>query len=437
MAFVVSAGQLRALEPPAAQTSMWPAYASQLGGHQSMTYAAIYRTQPAVRTVVGFLARNLAQLGLHAYRRLDDDDRQRLTDHPIAALLRVPNPTTTTFRLIRALVSDLAIFDDAYWVMLRGESTESGEPGPPIGLRRLPPWRVEARGADWTDAESYRLHGSHGYLDLDAASVVHFRGYNPDDSRVGCSPIETLRQVLAEEYAAARWREQMWSNGARVTGYLRRPADAPEWSDRARERFREGWQAQYTGDGPRAGGTPILEDGMEFMPAGISPQQAQYVESRKLTREEVAAAYHIPQPFVGILEHATFSNIREQHKNLYQDTLGPWCAEIEQEIGLQLLPFLPDSGRVYVEFNIREKLQGSFDEEAAMLQAAVGGPFMSRAEARSRMNLPRIDGADELIVPLNVAIGAPQPTDDPGDQPALPAGTAGTDTTTGEEPDAD
>ncbi|MDG4799041.1 phage portal protein [Micromonospora sp. WMMD980] len=428
MAFVVSAGQLRALEPSAPQASMWPAYASQLGGNQAMTYAAIYRSQPAVRTVVGFLARNLAQLGLHAYRRLDDNDRERLTDHPIAALLRAPNPTTTTYRLVRALVSDLAIFDDAYWVMLRAEDTT------PVGVRRLPPWRVEARGADWTDAESYRLHGTHGYLDLDAANVVHFRGYNPDDSRVGSSPIEALRQVLAEEHAAARWREQMWSNGARISGYLKRPVDAPEWSDRARERFRAGWQSQYTGDGPQAGGTPVLEDGMEFVAAGVNPKEAQYVESRKLTREETAAAYHIAPPLVGILDHATFSNIREQHKQLYQDTLGPWCAEIEQEIGLQLLPFLPDSGRVYVEFNIAEKLQGSFDEQAQQLQMAVGGPYMTRNEARGLSNLSRVDGGDELIVPLNVAIG--EPADVQGEQPALPAGPAGTDTT-GEGPDAD
>ncbi|MEE3918203.1 phage portal protein [Micromonospora sp. BRA006-A] len=369
---------------------MWPAYASQLGGHQSMTYAAIYRTQPAVRTVVGFLARNLAQLGLHAYRRLDDDDRQRPTDHPIAALLRVPNPTTTTFRLIRALVSDLAIFDDAYWVMLRGESTESGEPGPPIGLRgcRRGGWRpgartgrtpsrtgCTARTATWTWMRRASC--------TSAATTRTIPGSGARRSRrcVRCSPRSTRRPAGGSR----------WSNGARVTGDLRRPADAPEWSERARDRFRKLAGAVHRRR-PAAGGTPILEDGMEFMPAGISPQQAQYVESRKLTREEVAAAYHIPQPFVGILEHATFSNIREQHKNLYQDTLGPWCAEIEQEIGLQLLPFLPDSGQVYVEFNIREKLQGSFDEEAAMLQAAVGGPFMSRAEARSRMNLPRIDG---------------------------------------------
>lgn len=417
MAFVVSGGRLAALEPAASSMSVWPSYAAVVSARQTLTYGAIYRTQPAIRTVVDFLARNIAQLGLHTFERLADDDRRRLLDHPVARLLASPNPRTTTYRLIRALVSDKAVYDDAYWVKLRGNG------GAPVGLRRISPTRVEPLGPDWTDAERYRIHGSAGHLDLDADNLVHFRGFNPDDGRVGLSPIEALRQVLAEEYAAAQWREQMWSNGARVTGYLERPADAPEWSSQAKERFRSQWQAQYTGGGPQAGGTPILEDGMRFVHAGINPKEAQYVESRKLTREEAAAAYHIAPPLVGILDHATFSNIREQHKALYQDTLGPWCAEIEQDIGLQLIPDLSGGTSIYVEFNIRAKLQGSFEEQAAQLQMAVGGPYMTRNEARGLSNLSRIEGGDELIVPLNVATGTTPPEDDEPDQPALPPGT--------------
>lgn len=398
MPFVVSAGQLRRLEPDRQLVSTLPSYSVAVSQHHQLTYGAIYRSQPAVRTVVGFLARNLAQLGLHVYRRVSDTDRERLVDHPVARLLAAPNPTTTRYRLIRALVSDLAIYDSAYWVKLRAEA------GEPIGLRRIAPWRVEALGPDWTDPEQYRIHGSRGDLVLDRSEVVHFRGYNPVDSRVGSSPIEALRQTLAEEFAASQWREQMWRNGARMSGYLRRPLDAPPWSEQARAAFRADWQSQYVGDGPQAGGTPILEDGMEFVAAGINPRDAQYVEARRLTREEVAAAYHIAPPLIGLLDHATYSNIREQHKQLYQDTLGPWCAEIEQEIGLQLIPDLAGDD-VYVEFNIAEKLQGSFEEQAQQLQAAVGAPYMTRNEARALQNLPSVPGGDELIVPLNVLEG--------------------------------
>jgi hypothetical protein len=116
---------------------------------------------------------------------------------------------------------------------------------------------------------------------------------------------------------------------------------------------------------------------------------------------------------VGILDNATFSNITEQHKNLYQDSLGPWLAMIVEDIGLQLAGDFPDSDDVYCEFNIREKLEGSFQEQAASLQTLVGRPIMTANEARARMNLPSMGGdADLLVTPLNVLVGGQaSPTD--------------------------
>jgi hypothetical protein len=270
---------------------------------------------------------------------------------------------------------------------------------------------MEVEGDSWLEPQGFVVHGSKGSLRLDPDQVVHFHGYDPDDLRKGSSPIEALRSMLAEEFEATRSREQMWRNGGRMSGVLKRPSDAPKWDPTSRARFGESWKA-YTAGGGSAGGTPILEDGMEYEQIALDPSKAQYIEARKLTREEVAAAYHIPLPMVGILDHATFSNIKEQHQQLYQDTLGPWLTMIQEEIALQLIPDLPDSEDVYVEFNLQEKLRGSFEEQASQLQTAVGAPWLLRNEARARMNLPAIDGGDELITPLNVLVGdMASPTD--------------------------
>jgi hypothetical protein len=188
-------------------------------------------------------------------------------------------------------------------------------------------------------------------------------------------------------------------------GIISRPAGAPEWSQQARQRFKTEFEALYSG-AETAGRTAILEEGMEWKTAEFNAQESEYLAGRRLTREECARAYHIPLPMVGILEHATFSNIKEQHKNLYQDSLGPWLAMIEQEIELQLLPEFADTARVYVEFNIQEKLAGSFDEQTQSLQSAVGRPWMTADEARARMNLPALGGdAARLVTPLNVLVG--------------------------------
>jgi HK97 family phage portal protein len=418
MPFLVTSGQLASLDrstAPIISTGII------LGADLQQDYATIWRTQPQVRTVISFLARNIAQLGLHVYQRVSDTDRQRLTDHPLATVLGKPNQRTTRYRLIDSLVQDLAVYDDAYWLKLRDN--------PPGGLLRLPPHLVTpVGGSPLLAADTYRVRGNQGNRDIPAEQIVHFRGHDPVDARSGASPIETLRRILAEEYQAAAYREQLWRNGARMGGYLRRPADAPDWSEKARGRFRADWQQQYTGDGPNAGGTPILEDGMEWVQGGMTPEQAQYLEARKLTREEVAAAFHIPLPMVGILDHATFSNITEQHKQLYQDTLGPWLTMICEEIELQLLPDLGPAPGIYVEFNLQEKLRGSFEEQAQQLQTAVGAPWLTRNEARARMNLPQIDGGDELVTPLNVLIGgqaSPTNTAPAPGQNARRAGGAG------------
>lgn len=87
---------------------------------------------------------------------------------------------------------------------------------------------------------------------------------------------------------------------------------------------------------------------------------------------------------------------------------------LQQRINSFLLPMIgADPQQTYVEFDLTEKLKGSFEERASILQAAVGGPWMTRNEARADNNLPPVEGGDELIVPLNVVEGgqaSPQDT---------------------------
>ena len=118
---------------------------------------------------------------------------------------------------------------------------------------------------------------------------------------------------------------------------------------------------------------------------------------------------------IGITEAQGYGSLREQHRALYQDTLGPWQAMLEDEIELQLLSDFGDSDDIYVEFNISQKLSGSFEEQAAALNAAVGSPWMTRNEARARVNLPAIpDPAfDQPVTRLDLAEGQAQKDEAP------------------------
>ena len=411
MAFVVSQGQLADLSRQNVDIRTSLAVTSDY----TAAYSKIWESHGSVQTVVNFLGRNIASLGLHLFERVGDTDRKRVTDHPLARLISTPHPRVTRYSFFDTLVRDVAIFERYLAVKIKRDDGTAG------GLVRIPPTMFSPVGGDWMFPEAFEVKGSKGKKIIPAEDAFHILGYSPTGNIGGVSPIESLRSVLAEEYEAARQRAQAFRNGARVNGYLERPKDAPDWSTTARERFRSGWRGQYGSTGSDAYGTPILEDGMKFVPATQTSRDLQYIESRKLTREEVASAYFIPPPMIGLLDHATFSNIKEQHKHLYQDTLGPWLQRIQQELMLQLFPEFPNTDNLYLEFNLEEKMRGSFEDQADQLQSATGAPYLTRNEARAILNRPSIEGGDDLIVPLNVSIGTPEALDgvvvDPNAEP--------------------
>lgn len=384
--------------------------AAMLGASPAdMTAAQMWRTQPHLRTVVSFRARNVAQLGLHVFERVSEDDRKRDRVSPLAVALRSPDANMTAYDLIFALVGDLDLFDCAYWMV----GWKDGVPS----LRRLPPSWVSPVYADPWTVKHYMVSTDKGQTKVDADSILQFSGYSPGSPN-GCSPtVESLKETLKEQIEAATYRGQVWKNGGRVSAVLERPKDAPGWSDGAREAFREDWYSKYTGRGSHAGGTPILEDGMKLNRIDFNARDQQFVEAAKLALGTIAGAFHINPAMVGDTDSTSYSNVREFRRMLYGDSLGPLLAQIEDRINTFLLPMLGlDPARYYAEFNLAEKLQGSFEEQAAVMQTLIGGPVMTRAEGRARFNLPRIEGTDELIVPLNVVEGGQASPTDSGSQ---------------------
>jgi HK97 family phage portal protein len=383
----------------------------ELYSGRAQDYAELYRLQPNLRLVIRFLARNIAQLGLKPYRRISATEREELDPrHPLRAFLRNPTPAlprpTSRHAWIRSAVEDLALYDSLYVLKQRNEA--SGE----LNGIRIPPTMIGPAGESWLWPDYFLTTGNGTPRRYENDAVMYMHGHNPADPRLGSPPAESLRRILAEEVASGEWREQYWRGAARIPGVITRPVEAPKWSDTARNRWVSDWQAAYSGNGARAGETPVLEEGMEFKNTAFSAKESEYLGARRLTREETAAAYFIPPVFVGILEFANFSNINEQHKSLYSDTLGPWLDWLTEEMELQLVPEFSDVEDVYLEFNIREKLRGRFEEEASATQTATGAPWLTRNEARALSNLPRVDGGDDLVVPLNVLVGGQaSPTD--------------------------
>ncbi len=402
MAVVQSQGQLVPSSPPMGlQTTTYGAGTLNFYGGFTHDYAAIYRTQPNVRVCVSFFARNIAQLGLKLYRRVSETDRRQESTHAISALLSSPNPWTVASKFKTKMVSDLKIYDETFWVKVRAKDSDR------LALVRIPPQFVEGVGGNWMQHEKFRLFGMPD-LFVPRDRMIHIYGHNPEDERRGLSPLETIRRILAEDDAAGRYREHFWKNAARMSGVLQHPHAL---GDGVATRLREQFEAMYAGE-LNSGRTAILEEGMEFKEMTFSAKDAEYIAARKLSREESASYFHIPPVMVGILEHANFANVEQQHRMTYQDTLAPDLTVIEEELQAQLFYEFDDIEALYLEFNIHEKLKGSFEEETSALQSATGAPYMTRNEARARRNLPPVEGGDVLVIPLNVLEGGQaSPTD--------------------------
>ena len=233
--------------------------------------------------------------------------------------------------------------------------------------------------------------------------VVHFKTFNPSSTLRGLSPIEPLRQTLLNEDAARRASSAFWTNGARPSGYLSHPN---KLSDDALRRLSEQWNNIHSGVDNFAKWA-ILEEGMKPEVVSLTAEDSQYIETRKLNREEVCAAYDMAPPVVHILDRATFSNIVEQFRSMYRDTMAPHVSGFEATLNSQLVPeFGLD---LYQEFLMDEVLRGNFEQRIPTIAQAIQTGQMTINEARALENRPPVEGGDVLLI--NAALTELDPSD--------------------------
>jgi hypothetical protein len=163
------------------------------------------------------------------------------------------------------------------------------------------------------------------------------------------------------------------------------------------KRLKDQWDAIHGGV-DNFGKWAVLEEGMEPKTLSLTAEEAQYVESRKLNREEVCMVYDVPPPVVHILDRATFSNITEQMRSMYRDTMAPHLGGFEETLDLQLRPDFDPDGVLYGEFLMDEVLRGDFEQRVDAYQKGINSGWLTPAEVRRMENLPMVDGSDRLFI---------------------------------------
>ena len=393
----------------------------------------------AVYSCVRILSEAVAGLPLHLYKYTDSGGKAMALDHPLYHLLHdEPNPEMSSFVFRETLMTHLLLWGNAYAQIIRNGKNEIVALYP-LMTNKMSVDRDENgrlyytyyRGSDET------IKDKEFAVTLQPSEVLHIPGLG-FDGLVGYSPIAMAKNAIGMAIACEEYGAKFFANGAAPGGVLEHPGTIKD-----PQRVRESWQSTFGGSG-NANKIAVLEEGMKYTPIGISPEQAQFLETRKFQINEIARIFRVPPHMVGDLEKSSFSNIEQQSLEFVKYTLDPWVIRWEQSIQRSLLS--RDEKAVYfVKFNLEGLLRG--DYQSRMNGYAIGrqNGWMSANDIRELENLDRIpaeDGGDLYLIngnmlPLkNAGAFADTPTDDgkeeKTDEEILelegPDGDGGTDT---------
>lgn len=347
-------------------------------------YGEIYRRQPWIATLVNKVARSAARLPFRTWDTAGDARTLDLTS-PFARLWMRPCPSMDTFRFWRWTVSTFEIYGESFWLKVRNPATKQVMGFYPMHPSRTAVHRIQNPDTDeWEIWYVFTLGvASAGLLTVRDTEVVPFLTFNPDDTMRGLSQLEPLNSTLINEDASRRAQLSAWNKGARPALMI---STDKALSDRAYGRL-EAKIGKVHGGPDNAGGTLLLEEGAKPMPVQFTAVEMDYINSRKLDREEACSVFDIPPPVVHILDRATFSNITEQMRSMYRDTMTPRLAEYESVIEYHVRPEFALMGDAEGRFALDEVLRGDFEKRAGAVAVLVEKGVMKPSEARPMFDL--------------------------------------------------
>ncbi len=350
----------------------------------------------AVYACVRVLSEAVAGLPLHVYRYREDGSKEKALKHPLYRLLHdEPNPEMSSFNFRETLMGHLLLYGNAYAQVIRNGRGEV------VGLYPLMPAKMTvdrdsggnlyylySRGSD--DAPEA---GESGQVYLPPDQVLHIPGLGYDGI-VGYSPIAMAKNAVGLGIATEEYGAKFFANDASPSGILEHPGVLKN-----PDKVRESWNKLFRGS-VNSHQIAVLEEGLKYQPIGISPDQAQFLETRKFQLNEIARIFRVPPHMVGDLEKSSFSNIEQQSLEFVKYTLEPWLMRWEQAMGRRLFT---DSEKesYFIRFNVEGLLRGDYESRMNGYAVARQNGWMSANDIRELENLDCIPaelGGDLYLV---------------------------------------
>lgn len=355
---------------------------------KALRLAAVYACVRVVASAVGSLPMEVSQV--------DDKGTGRVLvrDDPRWLLLNeFPNSEMTGMELVENWVAHAMLWGAGYLYVVRNGA------GLPVELWPLMPDSTKPMRVKGTNQLYYEteLPSSHEKVQLLAEQVI------PLHAVMGISPTMNARDMLSTAYAAQEYAGRFWANNARPGGLIELPEGMTE--DEMDE-FTRRWKAGHEGL-KRAQLVGILTGGAKWQDVAMSPEQAQFIQTRQYAAQEIAMMHGVPPHRIGIIEPAmSRMSLEQQSIEFVTYTLREWIVRIEQALRTKLFISTDDlkNGRL-AKFNVNELMRGDIKSRYDAYAVGVQWGFLSRGDVRRSEGLENVgDDAqlEEFLVPLNM-----------------------------------
>lgn len=345
-------------------------------------------------SAVRLIAETVGTLPLHLYRTTANG-RERAKDDPRYELVRYqPCDYMTAPEWKESMVVSLATMGQAYNPVTRMESTGRIISIQSVHKSRVQP-EVQRDGTIiwWlTDRNGQRRPCTR-------RDVMPVRGFGGPGELEGFAPHQVHGNSLALSVAMEKYAAEFFGSGGRPQGILKTKA---EFGEKSRDQIRKGF-ADYLRDSRAKGELPVLDGETEYQAISTPNNEAQFIESRKLQVAEIARIYRVPLHMLMETEKASYNNTEQANKHFLDYTLLAYLTRIEAALNTCLLEPAERAAGMYFEFDVNNLLRGDSTQRADYYLKMRQAGGISQNEIRQRENMPTVQGADDLHVPLNMA----------------------------------
>ncbi len=352
----------------------------------------------AIRMVSGAIS----TLPFRVWETLDDGSERIAPEHTLDNVLNnEPNPETTAADFWQTVMVHIFLTGNAY-----AEKAYNGA-GQPAALYLRSPFRTfPYRRQD--GALIYKTNDTPSQHERPILSedMCHFRGMSLD-SLVGLSPVKYLaREVLGNDIAAQSWGSKFFANDSRPGGYLKAASFlAPDKKKAAVE----SWIAAHSRGNSNS--MALLDGGLEWQKVGVNPDEAQFILTRKLNREQISAITGVPVHFLGESVESR-ANMEQRSLEFLTYTLKPWNVKLEQVINSRMFPKMGrGAGRYHARLDstmferatYADLLKGIQTGRYAGLYTVNEGRKLLGEQPYTKKQAESKDPADKLWMPVNMA----------------------------------